>query len=74
MSAYSNEVSVTTYTDGKWYIISCQRMSYYNSTVPSSPPLNIIVTSVNPASLGVSWQQPAVIDHNGPINYGTAQF
>ena len=44
-------------------------MSYYNSTVPSSSPLNVMVTSVNPASLGVSWQQPAVIDHNGLINY-----
>ena len=44
-------------------------MSCYNSTVPSSPPLNVMVTSVNPASLGVSWQQPPVIDHNGPIDH-----
>ena len=44
-------------------------MSCYNSTVPSSSPQNVMVTSVNPASLGVSWQQPAMIDHNGPINY-----
>ena len=38
MSINSNEVSVRTYTDGKCCIISCQRMSCYNSTVPSSPP------------------------------------
>ena len=49
-------------------------MSYYNSTVPSSPPLNVIVTSVNPASLGVSWQQPPVIDHNGPITGYVIQY
>ena len=42
-------------------------MSCYNSTVPSSPPQNVIVTSVNPASLMVSWQPPAMIDHNGMI-------
>ena len=42
-------------------------MSCYNSTAPSSPPLNIIVTSVNPSSLMVSWQPPPPIDHNGPI-------
>ena len=44
-------------------------MSCYNSTVPSSPPQNITVTSVNPASLMVSWQPPLLIDHNGPITY-----
>ena len=37
-NANSDPVSVTTYTDGKLYIISFQRMSCYNSTVPSSPP------------------------------------
>ena len=42
-------------------------MSCYNSTVPSSPPQNVMVTSVNPASLMVSWQPPPMIDHNGPI-------
>ena len=42
-------------------------MFCYNSTVPSSPPHNTIVISVNPALLWVSWQQPPVIDHNGPI-------
>ena len=42
-------------------------MSCYNSTVPSSPPQNVIVTSVNPASLRVSWQLPSTINYNGPI-------
>ena len=42
-------------------------MSCYNSTVPSSPPQNITVRSVNPASLMVSWQPPPMINHNGPI-------
>ena len=44
-------------------------MSCYNSTVPSSPPQNVMVTSVNPALLRVSWQPPPMIDHNGPITY-----
>ena len=44
-------------------------MSCYNSTVPSSPPQNVMVTSANPASLMVSWQPPPMIDHNGPITY-----
>ena len=42
-------------------------MSCYNSTVPSSPPQNVTVTSVNPASLRVSWQLPSTINYNGPI-------
>ena len=42
-------------------------MSCYNSTVPSSPPQNVMVTSVNPASLRVSWQSPLEINHNGII-------
>ena len=42
-------------------------MSFYNSTVPSSPPQNVMVTSVNPASLMVSWQLPSTINYNGPI-------
>ena len=42
-------------------------MSCYNSTVPSSPPQNVMVTSVNLASLNVSWQPPSQINHNGPI-------
>ena len=44
-------------------------MSCYNFTVPSSPPQNVMVTSVNPASLMVSWDPPPPIDHNGPITY-----
>ena len=44
-------------------------MSCYNSTVPSSPPQNVMVTSVNPASLMLSWQPLPPIDHNGPITY-----
>ena len=36
-------------------------------TVPSSSPRNVMVTTVNPASLIVSWQPPPVIDHNGPL-------
>ncbi|XP_065903762.1 protein sidekick-1-like [Dysidea avara] len=35
--------------------------------VPSSPPQNVMVTSVNPSSLRVSWQPPPEIDHNGVI-------
>ena len=48
-------------------------MSCYNSTVPSSPPLNVTVTSVNPASLIVSWQPPLEINWNGPI-YHVIQY
>ena len=44
-------------------------MSCYNSTVPSSPPQIVMVTSDDPASLIVSWQPPPPIDHNGPITY-----
>jgi len=43
-------------------------MSCYNSTVPSSPPQNVIVTSVDPASLMVSWNPPLAIHRNGPIS------
>ena len=40
----------------------------YTYTVPSFSPLDIVVTSVNPASLMVSWQLPPIIeDSNGPI-------
>ena len=42
-------------------------MACYNSTVPSSPPQNVMVTSVNPASLMVSWELPSTINYNGPI-------
>ena len=49
-------------------------MSCYNSTAPSSPPQNVMVTSVNPASLSVSWQPPSVIDRNGPITGHMIQY
>ena len=49
-------------------------MSCYNSTVPSSPPQNVMVTGVNPASLNVSWQPPPPIDHNGPITGYVIQY
>ena len=49
-------------------------MSCYNSTVPSSPPQNVMVTSVNPASLMVSWQPPPPIHHNGPITGHVIQY
>ena len=69
VSIPSNEVSVRTYTDGKRYVISCQAMTYYITLciVPSSPPQGVMVTSVNPASLIVKFQQPPLIDHNGAI-------
>ena len=49
-------------------------MSCYNSTVPSSPPQMVMVTSVDPASLNVSWQPPPPIDHNGPITGYVIQY
>ena len=49
-------------------------MSCYNSTAPSSPPQIVMVTSVNPASLMVSWQPPPPIDHNGPITGRVIQY
>ena len=42
-------------------------MSCYNSTVPSSPPQDIIVKTNSQTSLNVSWESPMEIDHNGPI-------
>ena len=49
-------------------------MSCYNSTVPSSSPQNVMVTSVNPASLMVSWQLPSSINYNGPITGHVIQY
>ena len=46
----------------------------YNSTVPSSPPQNVMVKSVIPASLMVSWEPPPSIDHNGPITGYVIQY
>ena len=42
-------------------------MSFYNSTVPNSPPLDVIVESHDPASLNVSWQPPAQRNCNSEI-------
>ena len=39
-------------------------MKCYNSTVPSSPPHSVMITSIDPASLKVSWQPPK---HTVPI-------
>ena len=50
-------------------------MSYfYNSVVPSSPPVNIIVMSAHPGSLELSWQPPPEIDQNGPITGYEIQY
>ena len=49
-------------------------MSCYNFTVPSSPSQNVMVTSVNPASLMVSWQPPSETDHNGMITGYVIQY
>ena len=77
MSVKSNEVSVTTYADGKRYI-SCHEMSLfscmYNPTVPSIPPQNVMVTSTDPASLRVQWQLPSEIYHNIPITGHVIQY
>ena len=51
-----------------------QRMSYYNSTVPSSSPQDVMVESEIPASLLVSWQPPLEKDHNGPITGYKIQY
>ena len=51
-----------------------QKMSYYNSTVPSSSPLDVMVESEIPASLLVSWQPPLEKDHNGPITGYKIQY
>ena len=45
------------------------RKSFYNSTAPSSSPLNVMVKSHNIASLNVSWQPPTPRNRNGPSTY-----
>ena len=49
-------------------------MSHYNSTVPSSPPQNVMVSSINPASLKVLWQAPLELNQNGPLTGYTFQY
>ena len=40
---------------------------YYDYTAPSSPPENVMVTTLDRASLNVTWQPPLEIGQNGPI-------
>ena len=49
-------------------------MSCHNSTVPSSPPRDVMVESHNPASLNVSWRLPDNKDHNGRITGHVIQY
>ena len=42
-------------------------MSCYNSTVPDSPPREVFVTSIDPASLMITWRAPALGGRNGHI-------
>ena len=44
------------------------------SIVPSSSPRNVVVKSVNPASLMVSWRPPPNRDRNGPITGYVIQY
>ena len=44
------------------------------SAVPSSSPRNVMVESVNPASLMVSWQPPIKRNRNGPITGHVIQY
>ena len=46
----------------------------YNSTVPSSPPQNVIVESHDPASLQISLQPPLKMYCNGPITGYVIQY
>ena len=48
-------------------------MKCLNSTVPSSPPHSIMITSNDPASLKVSWQPP-MESHNVPITGYVIQY
>ena len=76
-SAVSSEVTVITHAAGKShsYIINIiEEMKCYNSTVPSSPPQNIMITSTDPASLKVSWQPPIETSHNIPITGYVIQY
>ena len=49
-------------------------MSCYNSTVPTSPPRDVMVESYNPASLMVSWRPPTSRNRNGPITGYTINY
>ena len=45
-----------------------------NLAVPSSSPQNVIVKSINPASLFVKFRQPQLKHHNGPITGYVIQY
>ena len=49
-------------------------MSCYDSTAPSSPPQNVMVTGVVRASLMVSWDPPLEGNHNGMITRYVIQY
>ena len=62
-SALSSEVTLVTHAAGKSYTYIHNKINILDvitcySTVPSSPPHGIVITSTNPASLKVSWQPP----------------
>ena len=62
-SALSSEVSLVTHAASKSYTYIHNKINILDiitcySTVPSSPPHGIVITSTNPASLKVSWQPP----------------
>ena len=65
ISSESNEVSVTTYTDGMYIMHVIIKYHVLNSTVPSSPPQNVMVTSLLPGVFNISWDPPPEIDQNG---------
>ena len=48
-------------------------MKCCNSTVPSTPPQNITITSMDPVSLKLSWQPPLEC-HNVPITGYVIQY
>ena len=62
-SALSSEVALVTHVAGKSYTYIRNKINILDvntcyTTVPSSPPHSIVITSTNPASLKVSWQPP----------------
>ena len=55
------------------YVCMYVCMYIFFSTVPSSPPQHIMITSTDPASLKVSWQ-PALESQNVPITGYVIQY
>ena len=74
----SNEVSVTTYADGKKCIAimlgNVMLIYVITSLAPSIPPQNVMVTSTDPASLRVKWQIPSEIHCYGTITGHVIQY